>query len=117
VNTTATERSVVEGIESTDDENSQLFRSVNERIEHLSEAVVGDFDFVCECNDSTCTKVMRMSAQEFQILRSDSSLFAVVPGHEEFEDVAGRTERYVLIRLNVAKSRGTRADDPEGADQ
>jgi hypothetical protein len=117
VNTTATDRGVVDGMESTVDENSQLFRSVNERIEHLSEAVVGDFDFVCECNDSTCTKVMRMSAEEFQNLRSDSSLFAVVPGHEGFEDVAGRTQRYVLVRLHDAKSRGTRADDQEGADR
>jgi hypothetical protein len=87
---------------SGDSEVANLFRAVNERVAELGEPAFGPADLFCECPDQTCTWVLRMSLGEFEALRAEPGLYAVVPGHEQPEngdEVAGRTDGYVLVRL------------------
>ena len=87
-------------------DSSDLCRSVNERILELEGARVGEYDFICECEDDGCTAVMRMWAQEYEAARSDPNQFAVLPGHERpaFESILRSTERYSLVRKRLTKT-------------
>jgi hypothetical protein len=79
-------------------ESSDLFRAVNERIHELSNGVA-EYDCVCECGDEHCVQVLRLTADEYQALRSDPMVFAVVPGHDDDVGAAlARTDRYVFVR-------------------
>ena len=82
-----------------------LCRSVNERILELERSWGSEHDFICECEDATCTQVMRMNAEEYEAVRVDPEQFAVLPGHERSSsnDVLIRAERYVLVRKAGAK--------------
>jgi hypothetical protein len=78
---------------------ARLFRAINERIRELEgDRPVGQYDFFCECEDETCTGVLRLSANEYESVRSDANQFAVLPGHERpTEEVIRRTARFVVV--------------------
>jgi hypothetical protein len=72
---------------------------VNDRIHELGPPSLDEFDFVCECGNQECTHAMRMTEQEYEAARADSTQFAVLPGHEQsFGEIVRRTDRYVLVR-------------------
>ena len=78
-----------------------LFRAVNERIRELGVPALGVADLICECADGECTRVMPMTLGEYDSVRSDPSLRAVLPGHDRVElggQVVWRTERFVVVR-------------------
>jgi hypothetical protein len=80
---------------------SMGFRAVNRIVRDLDrDRVAGEHDFVCECQDETCTRVLRMTGAEYDALRADADCFAVLPGHERWDaaDVVGRTDSYVIVR-------------------
>jgi hypothetical protein len=81
-------------------DSSDLCRSVNEGIREQEGLRIGEYDFICECEDDACTQVMRMRAPEYEDARSDPRRFAVLPGHEHppFERVLRRTDRYALVQ-------------------
>ena len=89
-------------------ETSELFRAVNQRIVELGAPLHGTIDLICECPDESCTQMMLMTLEEYAAARSDPSLRAVVPGHERPSSgkVAGRSDRYVLVRASVAPPAG-----------
>jgi hypothetical protein len=91
-------------------DSSDLCRSVNERIRELEGMKLRQYDFVCECEDHACTQVMRMTANEYETLRSDSRQFAVLPGHEhpEHEKVLLRTDRYAVVMKRWTRGRRPR---------
>jgi hypothetical protein len=74
--------------------NEALFREVNERIEQLQgdSAGLDTFDMVCECGALDCTERFAITSADYQALRQDVYLFAVVPGHEQ-RDVERAIER------------------------
>ena len=78
---------------------AELFRAMNERIRELEgDWLVGEYDFFCECEDETCTGVLRLSAREYESVRADPNQFAVLPGHERASDeVISRTERFLIV--------------------
>jgi hypothetical protein len=93
---------------------SLLFREVNERIRELEgHGSVGEYDFVCECADDACTSVIRLTAEQYEAVRSDASAFAVLPGHERADTdvVLGRRDGYVTIakRYSAAEAISTPA--------
>jgi hypothetical protein len=90
------------------DDSSDLCRSVNERIRELEGMKLGEYDFICECEDHGCTQVMRMTAKEYEALRSDPQQFAVLPGHEEpaFEPVLVLADRYAVVRKQGSGRQG-----------
>lgn len=77
-----------------------LFRAVNDIVRDLDgDRVMGLHDFVCECGDETCTRVLRMTSAEYDALRGQEDCFAVLAGHERGDDadVVGRTDSYVIV--------------------
>lgn len=90
---------------------SSLFREVNERIRELEgERAIGEYDFVCECEDDTCTGTIRMTAQQYEEVRAAANRFAVLPGHQRsaIEEVLSRSDGHVVVAKRSAD--GTRAD-------
>ena len=84
-------------------DNESRFRDINERLEadlrHLP--VDGEpVEFVCECGHDDCTASVRLTVEEYERVRSESVLFALLPGHEieDVEDVVARTDRYIVAR-------------------
>ncbi len=77
----------------------RLFRAINERIRALEgNKLAGEYDFCCECEDETCTGVVRLTAEEYESVRADVSRFAVLPGHEQAADEVLRlTNRFVVV--------------------
>lgn len=95
--------------------NEALFREVNERVEEMTAASASDgIDFVCECGDPECTASVPLTRAEYERVRSDPVLFAIVPGHEilDVEDVVARDERFYLVRKHVDEQDVARGLDP-----
>ena len=67
--------------------NNSTFRDANNGIE-LS-AIEHRFDrdqlvpFICECSDTRCAKIVRMTLEEYEHVRSNARWFAHAVGHEE----------------------------------
>ena len=81
--------------------NEILFRQVNERILAIENDRwrVDPVDFMCECGNMGCTRVVQISVDDYERLRSDASHFGVIPGHElpEVEHVVERHETYLVV--------------------
>ena len=84
--------------------NETLFRDVNERVADVAEEFVevestDPVEFTCECGRATCTKQIALTLVEYEALRTVSTHFAVVPGHEqpEIERVVERHPNYLVV--------------------
>jgi hypothetical protein len=83
--------------------NEGVFREVNERLEELAAKTGfsewGPLDLVCECGDTSCSERIEMSREDYEAVRSDSTRFVVVPGHEipDVEQVVERHDGYVVV--------------------
>jgi hypothetical protein len=85
--------------------NNSSFRVANEGIE--SSVIEHDLDpgvpipFICECSDTRCTEIIRVTLEEYARVRANSRWFAHAVGHEEAVDGAVRTvernQRFVLV--------------------
>jgi ATP-binding cassette subfamily B protein len=86
----------------------RLSRGINERIRELEgDQLVGEYGFCCECADEKCTGVLKLTAQEYESVRTEENRFAVLPGHEwPTDEVISRADRFVIV---------SRPDDPEPA--
>ena len=89
-------------------DNEALYRAVNERIEGLNEAfgmVAETMTVVCECGDIECAQQIQVSIPEYEHVRSDPTLFVVVPGHEveDVEDVVEDAGRFHVVRKHPGK--------------
>ncbi|MEA2310157.1 MAG: hypothetical protein QOE28_125 [Solirubrobacteraceae bacterium] len=95
--------------------NEATFRRINEDIRRGrdpgDETLVG---FVCECGAPDCTRLIEMTTAEYERVRSDPLLFAVVSGHEidGIETVVDRNERYTVVRKMAASEPVALATDP-----
>jgi hypothetical protein len=81
----------------------EFFRAVNERIRELGWHESSQYELVCECDDPGCARMLRMQPWEYEALRSDVTLFAVLPGHERAGGVEllVRTDRFVIVRMRA----------------
>lgn len=74
--------------------NEALFREINERISAIGERLGSEsLDIVCECVNDDCTQALTLRHSDYERLRSSSTHFAVVPGHEQ-PDLERVTERH-----------------------
>lgn len=84
--------------------NEAVFREFNEQIRAVDQAftVPGDdlLPLICECGDSLCTERVELRRDEYERLRADETLFAVVPGHvaSDVEDVVEQRGGYDVVR-------------------
>jgi hypothetical protein len=87
--------------------NEAVFREVNERIRELGDelGLPDRLDLVCECGSDTCAERIAMTADEYERLRADPLLFAVVPGHEtgRVEAVVERMNGYDIVRKHTGE--------------
>lgn len=96
-------------------QNEAVFRRANELIEQrLSDLSIvdGRSPFVCECQEPSCTEIIRLSLGEYEHVRSHPQWFAIAPGHNFAEGtVIQRTERF-----EVVEKRGKAAEVAIGTD-
>jgi hypothetical protein len=95
--------------------NEALFREVNERVEEVGERAGLDMiDFICECGDADCTAAIPLTESEYEQIRTDPVLFAILPGHaiREIEDVVSEGDRFQVVRKHEEEEEIARATDP-----
>lgn len=86
------------------------FRQANDRIETAADEHSQDGDlvpFVCECADLNCREIVRMTLDEYRLMRSDPRLFVNLPGHHASAHghaavVAERDGHVVVEKLGAA---------------
>jgi hypothetical protein len=84
-------------------ENEALYRSVNEKIGGLNETfgvVAESMAVVCECGQLECTEQITLDIPLYERVRSDPTLFVVLPGHEEpdVETIVEEHDGFNVIR-------------------
>ena len=101
--------------------NQARFREANEEIE--PRAVVAGVEmvpFICECANPDCTKIIRVTTQEYEAVRADPVLFLNAPSHEaysgKYAEVVSENSRFVVTRkmgdaAPIVKSLDPRAED------
>jgi len=101
--------------------NEATSREINEKIEDAHEEKSQGRDepirMVCECGQEACDRILAITLDEYDHVRSDPRQFVVVRDHliEDVDRVVRETDRFVL----VAKRDGTPAavaadEDPRG---
>jgi hypothetical protein len=83
--------------------NEAIFREVNERVEEINRTfstLTESMEIMCECADVRCAEMISIPVSEYERIRSDSTLFAVVPGHEaaDVEDVVEQQSGFDIVR-------------------
>lgn len=83
--------------------NEAVFRTVNESVELLNQTFVSSsdtFDIVCECDTASCAQVISVEPATYERARADSTLFLIVPGHEDdhVETIVEQHDRFNLVR-------------------
>jgi hypothetical protein len=78
--------------------NEAVFREVNERINEVVRDATAEYH--CECGHATCTETIPMTVADYEDMRTDSTCFAVLPGHEipDLEDVVKRSDGFFVVR-------------------
>jgi hypothetical protein len=81
---------------------SELFRGVNDKINLLGFAFLDLVDFVCECPDESCTRVMPMTREEYDAVRSQPGSFAMIPEHDLSVHRGGADQglRFVIVEVD-----------------
>ena len=89
--------------------NEALFREVNERLEQLHdsfEVPAGEEQFLCECGDASCAQPIELTHAEYERIRADPALFAVVAGHEQLdvEEIVEENDRFHVVRKQAGEA-------------
>jgi hypothetical protein len=102
-------------------ENEALFRTVNEQVEDLQRAMAAVSDekmhIVCECGDIDCVERLVVPMGKYEEIRSDGTLFFVVPGHDkpDVEDIVERAGAFDVVRKRAGDpGRIAEETDPRG---
>jgi hypothetical protein len=86
--------------------NQALFRSVNEKLRDLNDAVAElteTFTIACECADLTCTQMLSIPSREYLSMRVEPRRFAVLPTHvyPDLERVISESDAYAVVEKNA----------------
>jgi hypothetical protein len=102
-------------------ENEAIYRMVNENIEAMTHAFIpdarGTMNVICECGSLECTQQITISIDEYERIRSDATLFVVLPGHEipEVEVVVEERDDFTVVCKDRAEGREIAVTtDPRG---
>ena len=85
----------------------ELFREVNEKIVRLNQVFESpEGEFLCECADSGCAERLRLSLDEYDVIRADPRRFVMAPGHERpGARVVLRHDCYEIVESSVVRPR------------
>ncbi len=96
--------------------NESAFREVNEAIERglwqgEADSLVA---FRCECASLDCDRLVELTPNEYEHVRSDPRRFFLLRGHElpEVEVVVETHERYVVVEKVAVAGATAQANDP-----
>jgi hypothetical protein len=67
-------------------ENEATFRLANESLEQKADELDLSGErtpYLCECEDERCTRVIRLSREDYERARNYPTRFVMVPGHQE----------------------------------
>jgi len=86
--------------------NEAVFREVNERLESINDTfatLTGAMSIICECGKSMCSERFDIDRRDYEDLRRNSHLFAVVPGHviQDVEHVIEHRAGYDVVRKDA----------------
>lgn len=91
-------------------QNESTSREINERLEeaHDQDSPGEYIRMVCECGQDTCDRMIAITTDEYEQIRSDPRQFAVMRDHVmgDVERVVHETDRFVV----VVKREGTPAE-------
>ena len=92
--------------------NEILFREINERLDEMSLPWSKTTDYLCECSEMSCTKIVELTNDEYERVRSRPTVFVVAHGHErpEIENVVEKTEGFLVVEKVVAVDEIIRED-------
>ncbi|HEX9375838.1 MAG TPA: hypothetical protein VGB19_06340 [Actinomycetota bacterium] len=87
--------------------NQTRFRAVNESIETTTDALGahGTWDvYVCECGDGECHAPIRLTRDEYEAVRRESTHFAIAIDHEnpEIDRLVSEHARYAVVQKTLA---------------
>ena len=98
-------------------QNEALFRSLNEQIERLELDNGSPYvDFICECSSTRCMEVIHATREEYEQIRTTSTEFMVVVGHEapDIEEIVGRHGRFNVVEKHGEAALVAEQTDPRG---
>jgi hypothetical protein len=97
-------------------ENESTFRAANESIEHTAQNLnlaPMPIPFICECEDESCTQIVRLTVSEYELVRANSKRFVVSPGHHSDPDrVVAEADGYTTIEKTGEEGRLVADQDP-----
>jgi hypothetical protein len=98
--------------------NEVAFRDLNEEIHQSNGANGSEVGVVCECGSADCVRVVKVTRNEYEAVRSIPTWFIVAPGHRQndIERVVLRDERYMVVEKvgeagELAEETDPRSDD------
>ena len=95
--------------------NEVLFREANEKLEDKRQELEldGRTPFLCECADPTCTRLIRLSLEQYEHVRSRPSWFVIVDGHDPDEGRAAEGhDGYTIVEKTGAAARIAKEENP-----
>jgi hypothetical protein len=96
------------------------FREVNEHIaENAQRFDSGSTEFICECDNSSCSERIEITLDDYERVRSDGTRFLLAPGHGDgsIEKVVEHRGHFVVVeKVQVAARALVRRLDPRAAE-
>ena len=95
--------------------NEVVFREANEKLgEKRQELDIGGLTpFLCECSDRSCTKLVRLSFEQYEHVRGHATWFIHAPGHNSGEErpIEDHDGYLIVEKLGLAR-RIAEAENP-----
>ncbi|HXO08150.1 MAG TPA: hypothetical protein VN880_08960 [Solirubrobacteraceae bacterium] len=96
--------------------NEAIFRDVNEalRAGHWPGEESAPIAFRCECGQLGCSRLIELTAKEYERIRDHPRRFFVAPDHQvpEAETVIDRRDDYLVVEKREHAGRVAEATDP-----
>jgi hypothetical protein len=106
--------------------NQHAFRKANERIADSGDHIADDelLPFLCECPQTDCAEIARLTRSEYEAVRANGRTFLVAPGHEitavEGVEVSQRLEKFqrfsVMEKIGEAGELAEQLDSTNGGE-
>jgi hypothetical protein len=95
--------------------NEILFREANETLGEKRHklAVAGRTPYLCECEDPTCTDLIRLALADYEHVRSHANWFLVAAGHDDgTRRHAGSHNDYEIVEKSGLAARIAEEENP-----
>jgi hypothetical protein len=100
--------------------NEAIFRDANEEVEAVRGELSldhGRTPFFCECEDTTCREIIRLTVDEYERIRALPTTFLIAQGHPyTLGRVVDDRGAYLIVEKHGAAARVARETDPRGND-